>query len=190
MKYLIYISLILVFVSCDLFTSRDSEDPAGLRSNFNSPTTPEILFENLASSFNDKVIENYTANFTDSMYLAKNFRFIPAADAAGEFPQLADWSLPDEKQYFTQLVSKVAANQKLGLKLFFNEKTVYVDSAVYIYRYEISTNSDDENIPSFCSGTSQFTINVDRRNFWVISKWQDISDNKNRSWSYLKGKLY
>lgn len=190
MKYLSVLIIAVSFYSCDLFTTRDAEDPAGFRNDFTSPITPEVLFDNFESSFNDKVIENYTSNFIDTLYLKNSYGFIPAADAASEFPRLFEWSLNDEKQYFTSLSSSVATNQKLGLSLDLIEKTVYVDSAVYLYNYQITINTDDPNIPSFYAGSSQFTINVDSRNFWVITKWQDISNNKDNSWSILKGKFY
>jgi hypothetical protein len=190
MKYIIIIFIVMQIVSCDLFSTRDPEEPSGFRNNFNSPTTPDVLFENFQSSFNDKTIENYTSNFIDSLYLHNTYKFVPAGDAATEFPRLLDWTLEDEKQYFTRLTSSVPTNQKLGLTLSFVEKTVYVDSAVYNYNYTITVNSNDENIPRFCAGSSQFTINIDERNFWVITKWLDISNNQDNSWSVLKGKLY
>jgi hypothetical protein len=184
----IFILIIILLSSCDLLTTREPEKPEKPRSNFITPTTPEIVFQNFISSINDKVLENYISCFADKSFLEDNFRFIPSAGSQSQFPILAEWDIISEKQYFTNLISQIDKNSKINLLLLNSEKRVFPDSTIIQYDYTLTIPFTEQQ--QVYKGVSQFTLRVDARNYWVITKWLDIKSENFLSWSELKGRMY
>lgn len=182
------IILLLLLVSCDLLTTRDPEKPDKPRANFITPSSPEVVFQNLTNSFNDKVSENYIACFIDKSFLNSEFSFVSSAGSNTQFPILLSWDIFAEKQYFTNLISQVDKNSKINLLLSNEEKQIYPDSIVIKYNYSLSVPTT--NSTNNYQGVSLFTLRIDSRNFWVITKWVDIKLENFLSWSELKGNYY
>ena len=193
MKRIILIISILSFAvmySCDMFTTRDPQQPQATSSNFIAATTPEILFQNLKSSVEEKVIENYMACFVDSSYLKRSFNFIPAGGVITQYPVLNTWSLQAERQYFNNLKTNLQQSSKITLNYSQNQLTPLGDSAIYVVDYELTVNTSNSSISGLYQGSSQFKIFLDSRNQWVIVDWEDIKKDDLSCWSELKGRTY
>lgn len=180
--------LFVLFASCDLLTTRDPEKPDKPRSNFISPTTPEIVFQNLSNSFGDLVSENYIACFVDESFSDSKYHFIPSSGSVNQFPILSSWDKNSENQYFTNLVSQVSNNSKIILDFTNQEKQVFPDSILMKYNYLLTIPFN--NTTNQYKGIGFFTLQLDQRNFWVITKWIDIKVENFLSWSELKGSYY
>lgn len=189
MKKLFLIFLIIGITSCDLLTTRNPEKPVTLASNNIPATSPDILFSNLKSSLEEKVVENYMQCFVDASFLQKEFRFIPSST---QYPILNDWNLDLEKQNFVNLKSRSKAGKSIIVELLNLITTQFGDSAVYRYDYNISLSADDPKINGIYNGRSEFKIFLDKRNprQWVIVEWRDFTIGNSLSWSELKGRLY
>jgi len=184
----IFFVLIIFLNSCDLLTTRDPELPEKPRSNFITPTTPEIVFQNFINGVNDKVLENYISCFLDKSFLETDYRFVPAAGSINQFPILSEWDINSEKQYFANMISQVDKNTKINLLLLNSEKRVFPDSTLIQYDYTLTIPFINQQ--QVYKGVSQFTLRVDNRNFWVITKWLDSKSENFLSWSELKGRMY
>ena len=185
-----YLILILMFLfGCDLLSTRDPEEPNTPRSDYLPATTPDILFSNIENSFKEKIIENYMASFVDPAFISIPFIFIPSAGATAVFPNLSDWNIDAERQYFNNLITATIPNVPIILSLENEIKNIFGDSAVYQFDYEISITTNDESIPEEYKGSLTFDIFLDSRNQWVISRWKDIKSSENPSWSELKGRF-
>ncbi len=183
------ITLILISIEgCDILTTRDSEKPDKPRSNFVTPTTPDLLFKNFSESLKEKVVENYMACFVDNAFLDKDYKFIPSAGSVAQFGALADWDLNSEKQYFNNLKSTTINNVPLILQLNHEISNTQGDSAVYQYDYILSVPFESSSISY--RGNLKFNIHFDSRNHWVITRWEDTKNEEYPSWSELKGKYY
>lgn len=189
MKYK-YLILIIVFNSCNLFSTREPELPTSTSTSQIPATTPEILFTNFRTSIEQKIIENYLACFVDQAFLNKKFKFYASANSLVQNPSLNDWGIEAERQYFNNLKSVSLEGNSLNLTLNNLISTTFGDSAIYQYDYIFNVNSKDASISGVYKGTAQFKINIDKRNQWVITSWQDVSIDNSKTWSDLKGRLY
>ena len=188
-KYASIVLVILLFASCDLLTTRDVEEPQGRGSNFIVPTIPQYLFQNLQSSLSEKVIENYMNCFVDSAFLSVNYRFVPAAGAVSKFQNLNDWDLNAERSYINNVFSSVQSSA-ITLRLINEESTPQGDSSIYFFDYSLDVPLEAGNATETFQGSIRFTIRLDGRNQWVITKWEDIQFEDSPSWSELKGRFY
>ncbi len=187
-----YYLLVFLFVltACDLLSTREAETPNASRDNFLPATSPEILFSNLTNSFKDKVVENYIACFSDPAYTDKQFNFVPTSSASVIYAAFSNWDLSSERGYFSNLVNTLPENTPIILSLSQLGSTQYSDSAVYDFSYILNTNFSSENISPIYQGNLKFTVVLDNRQQWVISRWIDFEKNGYFSWSELKGRMY
>lgn len=184
------IILILLLVSCDLLTTRDPEEPDKPGSNNIPATSPQILFQNLKNSIDEKIVENYLACFVDSSFLRKRFSFVPASGAVTQYPVLNSWNFPSERQYFTNLRANLSQGGSISATFSDAVNTPQGDSAIYSLNYSIQISSNNPNLAGNYSGSALFKIFLDSRNQWVIVDWQDIKKENLLSWSDLKGRTY
>ena len=180
----------MLLFSCDLLTTREPESPDTRRTSYLPATTPDILFLNLKNSFKEKVLENYIASFVDASFTPLPFIYIPSSESVASFPTLATWDLSAEQQYFNNLIVNTKKDVPIILDLQKEVKNTMGDSAVYQYEYILSLTPVNENIQNSYRGNLIFHINLDSRNQWVISKWEDFKSSDNPTWSTLKGALY
>ncbi|OGU54611.1 MAG: hypothetical protein A2V66_17335 [Ignavibacteria bacterium RBG_13_36_8] len=190
MKIFQLIILLVALSGCDLFTTRDPEDPTSTRSNFVPATTPEILFQNLQESFRERITENYMACFVDSSYLAKQYVFNPAVSSLSQFPNLSDWTLEAERQHFNYVKSISSPNIQISLLLENRSFSSVDDGWIYQYEYTLSIPTTNPAIPGIYKGIAQFKIENDSRPIWVITEWTDIQVENFPCWSELKGRSY
>lgn len=190
MKIKIALILLMFFISsCDLFSTRDEETPKNIGSTFVPPTTPQLLFENLKNSLSEKVLENYMASFVDTAFLSSGFKYIASSGAEATFQTLADWNLSSERIYINNVFSSVQSS-RISLSLLNENSTPQGDSALYFYDYTLSVPTNNPELPTAYQGSVEFTIKLDSRNQWVITKWRDIQMDDLPSWSELRGRFY
>ena len=190
-------TLILVFCvtlsGCDIFNTRDAEQPTRPKSDFQPPATVNDLINNFINSLADKDVANYMACLSDTSFTNKKFQFIPSSEAALTYPTLMNWDKRNEEQYFTNMVIKVNSNSKIQLTLNEISRNISVDTVIYTATYSLNlplVNSNSEVTPQIFQGTITFRMIRDSRAVWSIYYWQDIkTSNVNQSWSDLKGSL-
>ncbi|MDH7605304.1 MAG: hypothetical protein QHH13_10415 [Melioribacter sp.] len=184
-----YITIIFsLLISCDIFTTRNPEEPNKPSSSFLAATSPEILFNNFKSSVEEKIIENYISCFVDTSFLKKKFSFIPASGSSAQYPVLNNWTIREERQYFINLISKLPQGKNINLLMENTQKYLFGDSAVYYFDYILTINSNNQLIGGTYKGSAQFKIFYDSREQWSIVEWQDIKKENFLCWSELKGR--
>ena len=148
---MIFIAVILsnIFTSCDLFTTREPENPVQSRTIWVPPTTADILISNLKNSLNEKSTENYLKCFVDSVISGKSFVFIPSTESFSIYPNLfINWRIKNEKNYFENLKSKLHESTGITLSLFNETKgTIISDSMTYSADYILIANHNLEGFP-------------------------------------------
>ena len=186
----IILLICLLLSGCGLLTTRDPAEPENRPRNYLTPTTPDILINNLKESLKDGYLEYYLECIVDQTFLNKRFKFYPTASAYQSFPVLNDWNLEGEKQYFNKLKSVITENTPVTLTFSNQSYNPQGDSSLVTADYQISFSARDANFPHSYQGFVEFKIFLDRRNQWVIVEWRDIKKESFLSWSDLKGRLY
>jgi hypothetical protein len=187
MKKIIIFFLFLHFAGCDLFSTRDAQQPQQSRSNYQLATTPDILIQNLINSFSDRNTQNYLACICDSSFSGMDFQFIPSAEAMSKFPVFRqNWGKREEEQYFENLLIIVPSDQTMTLVLSNVSTNPLGDSLIYSADYLLTV---PDMIGTY-QGQLKFKVIRDSRLVWSIYYWQDIKSTSNSSWSDLKGLYY
>jgi hypothetical protein len=189
--YIAFALTLLLFSGCDIFDTRQAERPVNSRSSFEFPASPEIVVQNLTNSLLEKNSQDYIACLVDSNYCAKTYSFVPSSGTGSIYPALAgDWSVKSEEQYFKNIVVKLTTDQGITLTLS-NEKYYQgVDSTVYTADYKIQLPQSAVFTNSFFQGSLSFTMIMDSRSEWVITRWIDVKSPTDLCWSDMKGLYY
>jgi len=190
MKTTVTLLLVILVSGCDLFTTRSPEQPDTPANSIVPAFSPKILFENLKSSIEQKVLDNYMACFVDSSFLNRKFKFIAASGSVSQYPTLNNWTLESERQYFRwqKAISQSGSSVTLTLSNSFN--TQFGDSAEYQFDYDLSLSANDQAISGNYVGIVRFKIFLDSRKQWVIVQWEDSRKSSGQTWSDLKGRSY
>lgn len=186
------ILLICLFLAgCDLLSTRSPEDPDNRPRNYLTPTTPDILISNLKESLKDGYLEYYLECLVDQSFLSKSFQFYSTASASQKFPQLIDWNIDGEKQYFNKLKSIINTNTSVTLTLTNESYSPQGNNSTWVTAdYKLAFSPKDSSFPDEYSGSLEFKMFTDSRGQWVIVEWRDIVKEGFLSWSELKGSLY
>ncbi len=137
----------------------------------------------------EKVPENYLASFVDPLYLENEYKFIPSAGSISQFPILDAWNIEAERQYFIKLKGD-SKDLPIILELKNEASQKFSDNAIYEYDYTLTVNLKNVEEAQVFEGSLQFRIFQDSRDQWVITEWQDIKKENQKSWSELKGSFY
>jgi hypothetical protein len=194
MKSIIFTSIILLsFTACDLFTTRNAENPDQTRSNFQPPVEPAIVIENLKNSLTDKNVQNYISCFVDTIFANQSYNFSASSEALTRFDIfLQGWGLNEERRYFSSIINKVPTDFPISLTLADqNYSSLSGDSLIYsaTYTLNLPVQSGDP-FPQNYAGSLQFNMLRDSRSEWVIYFWKDTKSQTLPSWSELKGSSY
>jgi hypothetical protein len=193
MKKLFVLAVLLLIISgCDIFSTRDAEQPNQPRSNFIPAVTPQDVLTNLQNSLTDLNVENYLACFSDSAFSDKQFVFDPSTAALSRFPFLAEgWNKKDEQQYFLNMKNKVPEERQVTLNVLdLRTGSTQGDSTVVNGSYSLSVPHNDPAVPTLFEGEFSFSMNRDSRSVWTIHLWRDSRSGEIPSWSELKGRFY
>jgi hypothetical protein len=193
MNKIILITLVLIsFTACDLFNTRNAEEPDQTRSNWQPPVEPAIVIENLKNSLLDKNVQNYIACFVDTIFAHQNYYFSASSEATSRYDILQNWGLNEERRYFTSITNKVSADFPISLTLSNqNFSNLSGDSLIYSATYFLNLPlSSGDPFPQNYAGSLQFNMLRDSRSEWVIYFWKDTKSETLPIWSELKGSSY
>lgn len=188
-KILFFLTISFIAVACDLFNTRDAEEPNKNRSNWVTPSTVSLVIQNLKNSIADKNVNNYLDCFSDTLFASKSFSFLASSEALIQY-QMQDWGKDDENTYFSAVIAKVTDNIPITLTL---SDTIYSslggDSAIYSANYKLNVPYASSSAVMY-SGNLEFRLLRDNQSLWSIYFWKDTKSNSNPSWSELKGSNY
>jgi hypothetical protein len=190
MKYLIYILLLFLAVSCDIFETRVPEPPDQSRTNYQPAVEPEILIQNLINSFADKDVVNYQSSFVTGVS-NRTFIFIPSGSALARFQDIwPGWNIDAEVQYFNNMKTSVPDELSISLLLSKLPESFsrFGDSLKYSSEYFISVPQINGESLIFQGNLELSMINANT--VWLIYIWKDNAIEDNPSWSDLKGTVY
>jgi len=183
-----YFSFFILLQACDIFESREPENPNETKSSYRVPVEPTDVIENLKNSFKDKNSNDYKKNFSSGSPLVdRNFYFIPSSNVQNIFP--TDWTIAQEFQYFNNLVIRVPQSIPMALSFSDEQYDLQADSAVYSAKYLISVPVQN-SAPLNYEGNLRFLMTTDINAAWVIYYWEDIATQTSKNWSELKIEFY
>ena len=184
----ILIIIFFVFEGCGLFSTRDSEAPTESRSNFQPPTSPDIVLTNLQSAISEKNANNYVLCFVDSNYSTRRFSYIADVASQSQYPVFRNWTLTNENAYFRNMLALMLP--EATSILFYSTSTPPVsasDTAIFDSDYLLQVDHQKTAVSKTIKGKLRFIMSMDSRSLWSIHNWIDFkSTSTDTTWSVLK----
>ncbi len=188
MKYALLI-VALLLSSCDIFSTREPEQPSQSNCFGQPPTRPLITVNNLESAIVQKCPDNYGSVFSPSAG-ARPFVFVPSTEGQEQYAAVfGSWSAEDELSYFRNLVAKARTNGFSSLFLAPTDSLITADSVVYSFDYTLTFEHTEPGFPYTARGNMQLTLAPDATNFWMLVRWSDFKTTADITWSLFKGKF-
>lgn len=179
--------LFIIFLFLSSCTLRDSESPVTSRTTFYPPTSPDLVMINLQYSIIEKDINNYLQCFVDTSQSLKRYRYTPDLTSGIQYPVFNNWSLSNEKSYYTSLLSLTSVTTSSNLFFSNSSLNVLSDSAVFDAEYLLHIEHQKVNVAKSLKGKIRLILASDNRNLWSIHRWIDIqSVNNDTTWSVLR----
>lgn len=178
---------IIITCGCGLFDSRSVEPPSEPRSTYLQPTSPDIVITNLNFAIAEKNLDNYLRCFTDSNFSQRRFRYFPDAISLSSYPVFQTWSLTNERNYYSNLISFTNTNSSSNLFLSNTTFNSGIDSAIVDSDYILIFDHNKQNVAKIAKGKLRFIMGVDSRSLWSVHGWYDfINQNNDTTWSVIK----
>jgi hypothetical protein len=180
--------LFILWVLCGLlsgcFSTREPDKPQG-PAEFVSPTSPEVLLDNVSKAMGSLNVVNFQRCFN-----ANRYKFIPEPTIGGNnVGNFARWTFNDESVVMNNLKNKSVKtpNNKLAFSQITPPSYKAPDSVEYSVSYVLQLNHQDLSYsPTEFRGNSNFTIIQQKNNEWVIVQWQDNKNSSFPCWTDLK----
>ncbi|MHB1048971.1 MAG: hypothetical protein ACYC09_02740 [Bacteroidota bacterium] len=177
-------------VSCNLFDTRDPENPITDNQSLPAATDERILMQNFLTAFQQKNIQEYEKLFADTIAHTRSFVFVPNQSAAARYSAVfTAWSKLSEVDYFRNITGSTTASSTPQITITYPVQPVKYqsDSVVYTIDYTLFVPHTRAGIIDQFAGRGELTMSPNKNNIWVIYRWIDYETKKDSSWSELKG---
>ncbi len=188
--YIAFAALSILFISCDLFNTRDPQQPVSGNQTLPIAFTKEILFTNFRDAFQQKNRDEYGKLFSDTVAHTQQFTFTPATSAGTRYSFL--WNKELENIYFRNIVVSVEGSSLFRFELVTIPKVVTYqsDSAKYSFEYLLFVPHTRGGVTQQFVGNGDIYVSPDKNDIWRIYRWVDFETKKDSSWSELKGQFF
>ncbi len=171
---------VIVFSCANPFSTRPVETPDNNDSNYELPTDPKTLLNNISTAFWQKDEVLYKNTFQDT--LSSDFYFYYLADIAN-LQYLGHWNIRRELDHFSLLTRSF---QLLDLKFGVISEENHGDSILVRVPYDIKLDNGDKK--ESYRGEALFKMKY-YLSYLVVYGWEDFKSNAtsgDSTWSRLK----
>ena len=180
----------ILFVACDLFSTRSTESPLDSGSPWIQPTQVEIVFQNMIQAIAELNSDHYLRCFFSPDNSDLPFLFVPNPSVTG-WPISEPWGYEEEQQTIEYLFSLLTPESP-GFLAFSQVEAPLVygneDSVRVTQEYNLVVPVSDPTLPQEVSGKADFYLAKTDIGYWAIYRWEDVEGSP--SWTELKAGLY
>jgi hypothetical protein len=181
------ILIVLFVVSCakNPFSTRDSEPPTAKAGTFITPTTPQIVLENLRLCYSELVIDNFVQSLDSDFVFRYDFLQGAQPDSGWGFKQELNLT---EKMFNDFNATKSERSLRVTFITQPQQPDVILDSTATLVRsYTVTVTDSSSQILNSYQGVVRFEMVESAFNFWAIRGWSDLHLNLDTSsWAELK----
>ena len=188
MRRVVFIIAIALFVtSCakNPFSTRESEPPTAAAGTFITPTTPQIVLENLRLCYSELVIGNFVQSLDSNFVFSYDFLQGAQADSGWGFKQELNLT---EKMFNDFSATKSERSLRVTFIAQPGQPDIILDSTATLVRsYTVIVADSSGRVSSSYQGVVRFEMIESTSNFWAIRSWSDLHSNLDiPSWAELK----
>ncbi|MCK5840964.1 MAG: hypothetical protein KAH31_02260 [Candidatus Sabulitectum sp.] len=172
----------LVFSSCSLFEPRVPEDPSNAGVVWLSPTSPDIVVENMQSALNGR-----SALYLDC--LTESFIFYADTNDIYDYPSynFSDWTKTVENSTVTALYSQVPVDSTVAsgftMDISHPDPAAPTDSVTIYRKYNLTfPQTYHSGTGSPAVGIAEFHMVEDSIGLWAVQEWRDVRHEEETSW--------
>jgi hypothetical protein len=182
----ILLAVLLCFVGCDLFHTRDPEPPTQGTSSYQVPDQPEVVLANLKAAIAESNTDNYIRSFADTSVSSQPFLFIPSSDVSSAYASVfRTWDIAEERTYLQNL-GKPDNGTPLLTFTNLKQSSSSLDSVVYTMDYQLYYPHHRQKVPQYVQGNMELHLKPNSGRLWYIQTWLDTKTTSDSTWSYLK----
>lgn len=174
----------MLLASCDMFSARSPEEPAGEAGTWLQPVAPDLVVANLRAAVAELNVSNYRRS------LDQELMFTPTAVAYTRDPdQWHNWTQAQENGYFITVAE--AAKGSSGNLLRLEDETIELSDSEYILdaHYLLLMKHGSQQISDTLQGRLIWVIARGLDGLWTLKRWSDQSVGSAYSWSDLKAEF-
>ena len=179
-----------ILLSCDLFSTREPELPAGSSSGGRQfPSDPRIVIDNLIDAVERRSSVDYMQTFFAGEEDSTNFEFNPDPESVRSFPGRFDnWNLNQERRFAETLFAPATLplDSLVTLEIAIDRETVIGDSAETTAQYTLHIGHLRDGAPRQMSGRMELKLFKGSGGGWTVQKWFDTRLAGSSCWSDLK----
>jgi hypothetical protein len=162
-------AMFLLLLSCSLFDPRTPADPSQGGVVWQTPTSPDIVVENMVSALNGESVL-YLDCLEDS------FLFYADTSDIDDYPTLnfSDWTKSVENLTVGQIYSSVPSDTTISAEFLLvagNPDPPAPEDSVTIYRQYTIILPGAEHSPAF--GIAELHMVEDEDGLWTVGEWHD-----------------
>ncbi len=176
----VFLLIVMVVASCNLFETRDPEDPGTTTVPvFIQPDRPQDVIQNLQNAVRALNLNTYRLCLTES------FEYQPSSVAQSSNPDLwQGWGFAEEEVYFNNMRAEAEGLSGHELQLENrNPPSISQDQAIYEKNYRITVQHNRQGLPVTAEGRMRLFLTRDESGNWAIETWTDISGESDFTWS-------
>lgn len=191
-RYIGFFILLITVSACNLFETRNPEEPEDDSGLFLPQTSWEAVIQNMERSIELTATENYIQCFDQ-----ENYEFLPSAEAMNLYQGIfEDWSVQgSERRWFLTMSSNTGDGLFPKLTTYPSAPQSFADSVIYTALYTLEVPHSADNIANLFKGRLQFTFIRDEQANWKISRWIDQASDSTEipdipTFSHLKAGFF
>lgn len=179
------ILLLIIFIGCDIFNVRPSEKPDQNSNNTLKAYSSDDLLKNFELAYNTRSIQLYNSCFDNEL----GFNYKPLNQSLISYPNLENWNVSKELNYFSNLVNDKSdekiENIFLNLKNEYSERDISTAKVKIEYFLKLVKFNKDTIIAKGLIYLNLYRTNSEN---WIIKNWEEINKTTDISWGDIKGK--
>jgi hypothetical protein len=181
--FIIGIALFVTSCAKNPFSTRDSEPPTAAAGTFITPTTPQIVLENLRLCYSELVIGNFVQSLDSDFVFRYDLLQGAQADSGWGFKQELNLT---EKMFNEFSATKSERSLRVTFIVQSGQPDIILDSTATLVRSYTVIDSSGQVLSSY-QGIVRFEMIESAFNFWAIRSWSDWHlDLDTPSWAELK----
>jgi hypothetical protein len=157
------------------FDTRNPAQPSGSGSDWQLPTTPDVVFGNFRSAYDAKNLTNYMRSFTSDFL----FQADPRDTLLAPRGRYANWNSGVESQVTSSLFNQGSVN----LTFANPQGTTGENTADWYQDYELRISGAAS---LYARGKGHFLMRKDTDGFWAVYRWEDVKTDTT-DWGQIKG---
>ena len=157
------------------FDTRNPAQPSGGGSDWQLPTTPDVVFGNFRSAYDAKNLTNYMRSFTADFL----FQADPRDTLLAPRGKYANWDAGVE----SQVTGSIFNQGSVALSFANPQGSTGENTADWYQDYELRISGAAS---LYARGKGHFLMRKDTDGFWAVYRWEDVKTDTT-DWGQIKG---